>query len=53
MEDLSVSMEQNIAIVAILCLDDVHDQAIRCQTLHKVLLCLDQVLLEVDLEEVL
>lgn len=53
MEHLPVPVQQDVAVVTILGLDDVHHQRIGGQTLHEVLLCSWQVVDEVNLEKLL
>lgn len=53
MDYLSIAMQQNVAVVPILDLHEVHDQTVGCKALHKPRLSLMQIFKKKGLEELL
>jgi hypothetical protein len=51
MEDLATLMEQDVAIVSVFGLKEVHHKAVGCQTSHKTILCVGEILPVINLKE--
>lgn len=51
MKKFSIPVKKYVAIVTILCLKKIHNQAIRSQASHKIVFSLTEILAEVDFKE--